>query len=270
MTHLIEPKALETLIGKEDIVIIDLSNPTLYQKRHIPGAIHLNRLDLIANIPPAIGKHPKFAEIKHVIERLGIQKEKRTVIYDDEGGGWAGRLAWILDLVGLSSWSYLNGGIVAWINEGYPTENTINQPTPSRVDIGDDFSNPHLVISTDKIMDNLGCDTFAIWDARSPAEFSGERSGSNRRGHIPGAINFEWTELIDQNKNLRIRNNAEQLLNNAGLSRDKTIVTHCQTHHRSSFTYMVARILGYEKIIGYDGSWSEWGNLDYTPVEFGP
>ena len=54
-----------------------------------------------------------------------------------------------------------------------------------------------------------------------------------------------------------------------GLTKDKRIATHCQQHHRSGFTYMVARILGYDKIAGYGGSWAEWGNLDHTPVEYG-
>lgn len=269
ITHLIEPKNLEAFIGRDDIVIIDLCNPMLYQQRHVPGAIYLNRSNLISNTPPATGKHPSFTEIKHLVEQLGISNNKHTVIYDDEGGGWAGRLAWILDLIGASSWSYLNGGIVAWINEGHPTEDIANQPTPCEVDIGNDFLNPNVVISMDQILDNLGSGIFTIWDARSSQEFSGERIISARGGHIPGAINLEWTELIDQNKNLRIRDDAQQILDNVGLSCSKTIITHCQTHHRSSFTYMVARILGYESIIGYDGSWSEWGNLDHTPVEFG-
>ena len=105
ITHLIEPKNLEAFIGRDDIVIIDLCNPMLYQKRHVPGAIYLNRSNLISNTPPATGKHPSFTEIKHLVEQLGISNNKHTVIYDDEGGGWAGRLAWILDLIGISSWS---------------------------------------------------------------------------------------------------------------------------------------------------------------------
>ena len=88
-------------------------------------------------------------------------------------------------------------------------------------------------------------------------------------GHIPGAINIEWTSLMDQQRNLRIRSDAEQILGRAGLSRDKQVTTHCQSHHRSGFTYMVARILGYDNISAYDGSWAEWGNLDDMPVERG-
>ena len=74
---------------------------------------------------------------------------------------------------------------------------------------------------------------------------------------------------MDQSRNLRLRTDAQQLLDSMGLTIDRRIATHCQSHHRSSFTYMVARILGYKHISGYDGSWAEWGNLDETPIALG-
>ena len=69
-----------------------------------------------------------MAQLENIIRYLGIDTHSHLVIYDDEGGGWAGRFAWTLDLLGFQNWSYLNGGIVAWIKEGFVTEAEANQP----------------------------------------------------------------------------------------------------------------------------------------------
>jgi len=269
LPRLLEPKELETELGREDLVIVDLCKPDLYARSHVPGALHLKGTQLMSNTPPALGIHPSFAEIESLLSYIGINPSKHVVIYDDEGGGWAGRLAWILDLVGLHQWSYLNGGIVSWIKEGHITQKETNLPNRSDPQIGSDFANLSATIGADQIINQLGCPNFAIWDARRLEEYTGEITRANRGGHIPGAINLEWIELIDQKNNLRIKQNAQNILDDCGLTKDKIIATHCQLHQRSSFTYMVARILGYEKITGYGGSWAEWGNLDHTPIEYG-
>lgn len=58
-----------------------------------------------------------------------------------------------------------------------------------------------------------------------------------------------------------------EVLEDLGITPDKEVITHCQTHHRSGFTYLVAKALGYPRVKGYAGSWSEWGNHPDTPVE---
>jgi thiosulfate/3-mercaptopyruvate sulfurtransferase len=71
---------------------------------------------------------------------------------------------------------------------------------------------------------------------------------------------------MDRDRDLRIRSDMEDILSNLGISRDKEVITHCQTHHRSSLTYLIGKSLGYS-IKAYDGSWSEWGNDPHTPIE---
>lgn len=267
MNHLLEPQQLQSQLEDDNLIIVDLSNIALYQQQHIPGAVHLSGSYLLAGTPPIPSKCPSLEQLSKIISHLGIDQSKQVVICDDEGGGWAGRMAWTLDLLGFDNWHYLNGGMVAWIKEGFPTESTINQPTSgTSSDIS--LANPQARISAEEIQASLSSPDFAVWDARSPNEYSGTMVRAARGGHIPGAINLEWTALMDQQRNLRIRDNAQQILDKLGLTQDKRIATHCQSHHRSSYTYMVARILGYSKICGYDGSWAEWGNSD-LPIETG-
>ena len=269
--RLLEPAQLESLLSStsdnHNVIIVDLCSDALYRQKHVPGAVHLQPGALMAGTAPYPGKLPAMAQLQNIIRYLGIDTHSHLVIYDDEGGGWAGRFAWTLDLLGFQNWSYLNGGIVAWIKEGFVTEAEANQPVASESSVS--IINPAVLISADEIIGQLGQPDFAVWDARSPGEYSGNMVRSARGGHIPGAINIEWTELMDSQRNLRIREDAEAILSNAGLGKDKSVATHCQSHHRSGFTYMVARILGYKKISAYDGSWAEWGSLDHTPVERG-
>ena len=269
--RLLEPALLDTILGsapdKDNLIIVDLCSDALYRQKHVPGAVHLQPGSLMAGTAPYPGKLPAVEQLENIIQYLGIDGDSHVVIYDDEGGGWAGRFAWTLDLLGYHNWSYLNGGIIAWIKEGFVTEAQANQRVPSETKIS--IANPGVLISADQIIGQLDNSDFVVWDARSPGEYSGDMVRSARGGHIPGAINIEWTELMDSQRNLRIRDDAEAILTAAGLSKNKTITTHCQSHHRSGFTYMVARILGRNNISAYDGSWAEWGSLDYTPIERG-
>jgi thiosulfate/3-mercaptopyruvate sulfurtransferase len=187
------------------------------------------------------------------------------VVYDDEGGGWAGRFIWLLDVIGHSQYHYLDGGLRAWQAEARELSTDVpaaSTQTPVALPIND-----VPTATREYLQSRLGSSDLAIWDARGPLEYSGQKMVAARGGHIPGAVNFEWTAGMDQARALRIRKDMPAILQSLGISKDKEIITHCQTHHRSGFTYLVAKALGYPRVKAYAGSWGEWGNLPDTPIE---
>ncbi|MCX2835696.1 sulfurtransferase [Microbulbifer thermotolerans] len=263
MNLIIEPQELADQLAKEDLLVVDLSSAQNYQSGHIPGALHLPFQALMAGTPPAPGKLPSAERLTQVFRAIGLRPGLQVVACDDEGGGWAGRFLWTLEVIGHKTYSYLNGGMHAWRAAGLPLSTEPVAPTASDIEISID---PAPTMDAEEIQRRLGEENFLIWDARSPEEYSGARALAMKAGHIPGAVNCEWTQLMDPQRDLRIRADARDFLAGLGIDGNKQIVTHCQSHHRSGFTWLVGKSLGFD-IRAYPGSWSEWGNLPDTPVE---
>jgi thiosulfate/3-mercaptopyruvate sulfurtransferase len=251
----------------DKLLIVDLCSAEKYQAGHIPGAVHLNTADLIAGTKPAPGLLPTAEQLAVVFSRMGLTPEKHIVCYDDEGGPWAGRLIWTLDVIGHKHYSFLNGGKTAWLADGLPLQ--VEDHIPQVAPLQQLTFDPQYIAEADEIVAHLDDKSFLVWDARGFDEYTGDKAVSARGGHIPGAIHCEWTELLDKNRALRLRADLASYLQQKGITPDKNIVTHCQTHRRSGLTYLAAKSLGYQNIRAYPGSWSEWGNADNFPVNTG-
>lgn len=264
---LLEPEALHCAQKNQAIKLIHVSGADTYAQAHIAGALLVQPSELVSGEPPAAGKLPSIERLNTLFSRLGLSDDDHLVVYDDEGGGWAGRFIWTLDIIGHKNYSYLNGGLHAWYDAGLPL---IAKPSESPAPVAYNAElNEERRASVAHILARLGDEDFAIWDARSEEEFNGTRMVAQRSGHIPGASWFEWTDMMDRKRALRLKDldSIRNHLQTLGLTPDKEIITHCQSHHRSGLSYLVGRILGYPHIKAYDGSWSEWGNRPDTPIE---
>lgn len=84
-------------------------------------------------------------------------------------------------------------------------------------------------------------------------------------------MNFDWLTAMDaeRNRQLRPREVLLRELAKLGVTPEREVVAYCQTHQRSSHTYVMLRWLGFGRVRGYPGAWSDWGNDAATPVTTG-
>jgi len=267
--YLIEPDQLEAIHDNSNIVIVDCCKPGQYRQAHIPGALHIDYASMVKNEKPVMGLLPDDENFSGLLSSLGIHRRSLIVAYDDEGGGCAARFVWTLQVYGHETAVILNGGLHSWANEGHPLSNeTPAAQLSSHYHVN---KTHHHTASRAYIQTHLEDKNICLLDARSPAEYSGEKKLAERGGHIPGAINFEWTAAMNQQNNLR-RLPADILqaqLDKRGITKDREIICYCQSHHRSAYSWLILKSLGYKNVLGYPGSWSEWGNRSDTLVEKG-
>ena len=247
------------------LLVVDLCSEDRFLQAHIPGAKHILPSETQAG-PPIPGFSPTNDQLIKLMQRIGLTHKSHVIVYDDEGGGWAGRFIWLLDEIGHTNYSYLNGGIHAWAAAGLEIETGKKHYPQSDIHLENTGQNS---VTLETLINHVRSGSVQIWDARSPQEYSGEKVNATKGGHIPRALNYEWTNAMDASKQLRLKP-LEQILSElkaVGIVPDKDTVTHCQSHHRSGLTYLLGKLLNFKSIKAYPGSWGEWGNRPDTPIE---
>lgn len=249
------------------IRLIDVSATAMYTQQHIPNALHLEYTRLVRRAPPVLGLAPTPSDLAAILGGAGIDPDHHVVAYDEEGGGRACRLLWTLDLAGhRGGVSLLDGGLAAWLAGGHPAETCSHSAPLSRYPVSTHHA---IAVEKDYILARIGTHGTIIVDARSPAEYRGATVRAARGGHIPSAVNIEWTEALDGTAERQLRPVPElvTLYAQRGVTPDKEVIVYCHSHHRSAHTYWVLTHLGFPRVRAYPGSWSEWGNDPALPVD---
>lgn len=281
MSHfpLVSAQWLKGSLGDPDVVVLDATFhlPTLkrdaraeFAAERIPGARFFD-VDGIKDpdnpLPHMVPTPDVFAA---AASALGISNSTHVVCYDTYGLFSAARPWWMFRLYGHDKVSVLDGGLPGWKDSGLPLESgEPDTPAPGTFEAG---WRPELLRTVEQVKANLDGGAEVVVDARPADRFDGstpEPRPEVRGGHIPGALNVPFTAFTDPDtkKVLDVRA-LESLYRKAGvkIGRDR-VVTSCGSGVTACTLALGLHLLGDESVAVYDGSWSEWGTRDDTPID---
>lgn len=278
-TPLVSAQWLKTHLTEPHLRIVDvrfsLSDPSAgyseYRAGHIPGAVFMDlEYDLAAPKKPGGigGRHPKPEPevLAKKLGSLGIGNEHFVVAYDDPpaGGMYAPHLWWLLRWLGHDRVAVLDGGLGAWIEGGGSlTQDTPNHPrttfTPN--------PRPTMLLDAQAVQNRPA--SSVLVDSRAPVRYRGEQEPLDPvAGHIPGAINRDWSEGLEPGG--RFRDAQAQQARFAGLTGpEDEVIVYCGSGVSAAANALALELAGHKNVKLYGGSWSDWVSDPSRPVATG-
>jgi len=260
----------------------------VYNKRHVPGAVYsdLHKELALKGTAPETGDAPRewivptAEQTAAVLRRWRVGEGDRIVFYDDIGlNRQAIRGYWLLRLYRFPQdrLHILDGGIEAWRRAGQPTTTEIPE-----ADLADALRQPVTLGERDDALiatyeQVLGWSQEAaagpdaptrILDVRTANEWVGTDLRARRGGHIPGARQRCFVDLLTDEGTFRPVDEMVSLIRASGADPDEIRATYCQGGVRAALVWFVLHELaGYDEVRSYAGSWEEWGNRPDSPIE---
>jgi thiosulfate/3-mercaptopyruvate sulfurtransferase len=236
-----------------------------YAAAHVPGAVFFD-IDAVADTNnPLPHMLPSPAAFAKAVGALGIDEKQKIVVYDTVGLSSAPRVWWTFRVMGAHDVAILDGGLPKWLAEKRPTD-------AKHVHRAARKFTPHFdaaaVCDLARVRDGLATHAFQLVDARPAARWRGEAPEPRswvKSGRIPGSLNVPSTELVADGR-LKDTASLRELFAAAGVDFARPIVTSCGSGVNAATLSLALDILGVKGTALYDGSWTEWGGREDTPI----
>jgi thiosulfate/3-mercaptopyruvate sulfurtransferase len=234
-----------------------------YDREHIEGAHYLWPESLAPNSPEGSYNAPDVGKATELLRSYGLNDNSHIVLYyvRNEVSPTA-RMFLTLENLGLrGKVSLLNGGLEAWKQDGFAVTNVPTRAAKGNVNL----QQGNLLVNKDYVLKTLKSSNAVVVDARMKIYYDGEPTGNPRDGHITGAQNIPYTEMIDATNKFKPVDQLKSYFDPVATP-DKELVTYCFIGQTASVVYMAGRMLGYNMKL-YDGSLQEWSRIQDLPME---
>jgi thiosulfate/3-mercaptopyruvate sulfurtransferase len=233
---------------------------------HIPGAMFFD-LDEVCE-PRGLHPHmvPPPAKFSSRVRKLGLGDGVRVVVYDNNRFFASARVWWLFRFMGHADATVLDGGLAKWQAEGRPVTDVPSRPRERHFTAR---QNNLIHRELDQMRANLTTRREQVVDARSPGRFHAkepEPRAGLRGGHIPGARNLWYGELVAEDGTLKPRDELREILTGASVDLAQPVATTCGSGVSAALINLALFELGLHNSALYDGSWAEWGAQRDTPV----
>lgn len=258
---------------KRRLVEVDYDPENGYRKGHIKGASLIWwKRDVNDPVTRDIVNKDQFEKL---MSKNGITPDSEVILYGDFNNWFAAFVFWVFKYYGHKNIKIMNGGRKKWEME--KREYTTEEPKTNQTQYTAQKPDEKIRAYLDNVRGSLGKSNIVMIDVRSPKEFTGEITAppeypmehAQRGGHIPGAKNIPWaTAVNDENGTFKTVEDLKKIYSEKGVTSDKNVICYCRIGERSSHTWFVLKyLLGYQNVVNYDGSWTEWGNMIKNPIE---
>lgn len=275
MDSLLSTDWLAQHLGEDDLVVVDSSwfmpatgrsGRDEYLAAHVPSARFLDIDEVADKSNPAPHSLPTAADFGPAMERLGINRDDRIIVYDNSPTRTAARGWFMFRHFGADRVAILDGGFQKWLAEGRPTERGVPLPRLARFN----------ATARDEIVtkEQLLAGTRLPWaDARGKGRFEGTEPDPRQGvapGHAPGAKNVPFGSLYRDDGRFLSVDEIRRRFAEAGVDPSQPFVASCGSGVTANSLIFAAHLLGNDNTKLYDGSWSEWGADPATPKVLGP